>query len=516
MAPDNNQLNQKLGQLIARLRRQRGLTQAQLAREMKTSQSAINQIERGRRNLSLATIQRFSQTLRHPIFALDATHIDLRIKGGQRLKGEISLNKAKNSAVALMMAALLNRGTTRLEGVPRIEEVLRLIETLDSLGANCRWVGDRDLEIKRPARLKKAEINAEAAKQTRAALMMIGPLAGRELPLKVPFSGGCRLGRRSISAHRHGLEQLGIRIETTDEGYYLVSGQLQPTKRPLIMYESGDTATVNVILAAAQLPTTTTIKLASANYQVQDLCFFLDQLGVKIDGVGTTTLRVTGSNRTINQDISYSPLEDPIEAMTFLAAAVATDSSLTIKRVPIEFLELEFCKLQAMGLRLDITDEFLADNGRSQLVDIKVKRHGGQLKALEDKIAPRPFPGLNIDSLPYFVPIAASAAGTTLIHDWVYEDRAVYYVELRRVGAQVQLADPHRVYVTGPTDWQAADLVCPPALRPATINLIGMMAAPGISSLRNIYTINRGYEAIVERLVGLGADIEIVYDPLMA
>ena len=483
---------------------------------MKTSQSAINQIERGRRNLSLATVHRFSQVLRHPIFtfALDSPHIDLKIKGGQRLSGEVKLNKSKNSAVALMMAALLNRGTTTIHNVPKIEEALRLIEVLDSLGVSCRWVNKCDLEIKRPARLKKHQLNGQAIKQTRAGLMMIGALAGHDLPLQIPFSGGCRLGRRSIIAHRLGLARLGVEIETNDDGYHSISGQLKKPNRPVVMYESGDTATVNVVLAAAQIPKTTTIKLASANYQIQDVCYFLEQLGVKIEGIGTTSLKITGQSQPFRADISYSPIEDPIEAMTFLTAAVVTDSSLTLKRVPLEFLELEFCKLEQMGLGLDISDEYLADNDRSRLADVKIKRHGGGLVALEDKISPRPFPGLNIDSLPYFVPIAATAAGTTLIHDWVYENRAVYYVELKRIGADVQLADPHRVYVSGPTDWQAVDLTCPPALRPATINLVGMMAAPGISTLRNIYTINRGYEAIVERLVALGADIEILYDPL--
>ena len=515
MTSDNTQINQRIGQLIKRLRRQRGLTQTQLAQAMKTSQSAINQIERGRRNLSLATIHRFSQALRHPLFALDSPHIDLRIKGGHQLKGEVKLNKSKNSAVALMMAALLNRGTTLIRDVPRIEEALRLIETLDSLGVNCRWTNKRDLEIKRPARLKKSQLDTEAIKQTRAGLMMIGSLTGHDLPLQIPFSGGCRLGRRSIIAHRLGLFRLGIEIETTDEGYYSITGQLKAAKRPVVMYESGDTATINVVLAAAQIPKTTTIKLASANYQIQDVCYFLQQLGVQIDGIGTTTLQITGQSKPFNKDISYSPIEDPIEAMTFLAAAITTDSNLTLKRVPLDFLELEFCKLEEMGLKFEISNEFLADNNLSKLVDIKIRRHGGQLKALEDKISPRPFPGLNIDSLPYFVPIAATATGTTLIHDWIYENRAVYYVELKRIGAEVQLADPHRVYVTGPTNWRATELSCPPALRPATINLIGMMAAPGISTLRNIYTINRGYEAIVERLLDLGADIEILYDPLI-
>jgi UDP-N-acetylglucosamine 1-carboxyvinyltransferase len=178
--------------------------------------------------------------------------------------------------------------------------------------------------------------------------------------------------------------------------------------------------------------------------------------------------------------------------------------------VPIEFIELELVKLSHMKLRVDIGDYYKADNGQTDLADITVHKHNGSLVALDEKIYGRPFPGLNIDNLPYFVPIAAVATGRTLIHDWVYEERALYYTELRKLNANVTLADPHRAYIDGPTKFSAADVVCPPALRPAVLLLIGMLAAPGVSTLRNVYSINRGYEDLAERLNGLGAHISVV------
>jgi UDP-N-acetylglucosamine 1-carboxyvinyltransferase len=244
---------------------------------------------------------------------------------------------------------------------------------------------------------------------------------------------------------------------------------------------------------------------------VQDLCFFLKKLGVKIDGIGTSTLTIHGV-KDIKKNVTYSPSEDPIESMTFIAAAVTTNSSITVKRSPIEFLELELLKLKKMGLSFNVSEPYKADNGHTMLADITVHKHDGKLVALEEKVYARPFPGLNIDNLPYFVPIAAVAKGRTLIHDWVYEERALYYTELRKLGANVTLADPHRAYIEGPTKWRVADIVCPPALRPAVLLLIGMLAANGTSILRNVYSINRGYEDLAERLNALGAKIEILHD----
>jgi UDP-N-acetylglucosamine 1-carboxyvinyltransferase len=242
---------------------------------------------------------------------------------------------------------------------------------------------------------------------------------------------------------------------------------------------------------------------------VQDLCFYLQALGVTVEGIGTTTLTVVG-RESIDVDVDYSPSEDPIEAMSLLAAAIVTRSEITVRRAPIEFLEIELAVLSEMGFRYELSEEYLAANGRTRLVDIKTLP--SELVAPRDKIHPMPFPGLNIDNLPFFALIGAVAEGSTMIHDWVYENRAIYLTELTKVGAKVQLLDPHRVIVEGPTRWRAAEVVCPPALRPGVVVLLAMLAAPGTSVLRNVYVINRGYEDLAERLNALGATIEVFRD----
>lgn len=502
--------NKKLGQLIQQIRQQRGLTQLQLAKMMQTSQSAINRIEHGKQNLSLDTIKRFGQVLQQALVNFNEKNISLRINGGRRLNGETTIESAKNTTLALMFAALLNRGKTTLKNASRVEEIFRIIEVFESIGVNVRWIDD-DLEIKRPLRFDIGNIDDEACMKTRSAMMLIGPLAAEIRKFTIPFSGGCRLGKRSINAHAYALEEIGVTIKTTND-FYQINSRLNKSNRPIIMYESGDTATINVLLAAACVEGLTTIKFASSNYQVQDVCIFLQQLGINVKWANNSVLIIEGTGKPIKKNIDYWPAEDPVKAMTILSAAITTDSEIIIKRAPLEFLELELLKINKMGCKTKILKEYRGKNKHLRLADILVNRHNGNLTALEDKISCRPFPGLNIDHLPYFVPIAASAKGSTLIHDWVYENRAIYYTELTRVGANIQLADPHRVYVYGPTKWHAADLSCPPAIRPATINLIGMLAAPGISMLRNIYTINRGYENIAKTFNDLGAQIEIVKD----
>jgi UDP-N-acetylglucosamine 1-carboxyvinyltransferase len=196
--------------------------------------------------------------------------------------------------------------------------------------------------------------------------------------------------------------------------------------------------------------------------------------------------------------------------MSLIAAAIVTESSITIQRVPIEFLEIELALLEEMGFDYERSAEYVASNGHTRLVDISPRP--SVLHSPIDKIHPMPFPGLNIDNLPFFAVIAAVAQGQTLIHDWVYENRAIYLTELTKLGATVKLLDPHRVLVEGPTRWSAAEIICPPALRPAVVILLAMLAAKGISVLRSVYVINRGYEDLAERLNQLGAQIETFRD----
>ncbi len=501
--------NEKIGHLIYQIRQDRGLTQAAFARKLGTSQSAVNRIEHGNQNLSLETLGRISDVLNKPLISINGGAINLRIQGGQELSGTIEVKTSKNAAVSLLMASLLNKGTTRLRKMPRIEEVNRLIEVLQSVGVQIKWSNDNDLEIKPPQKLNLDSINTESARKTRSVIMMFGPLIHMFSEFKIPYAGGCKLGTRSIRAHATAMEELGVNI-ITKTGHYTVDASHKHAN-DVVMYETSDTATENLIMAAARFSKPITIHLASANYMVQDLCYFLKKLGVKIDGIGTGTLTITGV-KDIRKNVSYAPSEDPIEAMTFITAAIVTNSAITVARSPIDFLRLELLKLKHMGLKFKVGATYKAENGYTDLTDIIIKKHDGTLIALEDKIHANPHPGINIDNLPLFGAIAAVTKGRTLIHDWFYEDRAIYFTELRKLGVNVSLVDPHRVYIDGPAKWNAADVTCPPALRPAIIILLGMLAAPGVSILRNVYSINRGYEDFAKRLNSVGAQITVMHD----
>ncbi|MBB1252766.1 UDP-N-acetylglucosamine 1-carboxyvinyltransferase [Streptomyces sp. OF3] len=501
----------RIGQLIRDARQHRGWTQSQLAEALGTSQSAVNRIERGNQNISLEMIARIGEALDSEIVSLGYSGpMHLRVVGRRRLSGAIDVKTSKNACVALLCATLLNSGRTVLRRVARIEEVYRLLEVLNSIGVRTRWINDgADLEIVPPAELDLGSIDAEAARRTRSIIMFMGPLLHRAERFRLPYAGGCDLGTRTVEPHMQALRRFGLEVTATEGMYHgLVEGSVRPD-RPIVLTERGDTVTENALLAAARHDGVTVIRNASSNYMVQDLCFFLEQLGVDVEGVGTTTLTVHG-RADINVDVDYSPSEDPVEAMSLLAAAVVTESELTIRRVPVEFLEVELAVLEEMGLDHDRSPEYPADNGRTRLIDLTVRP--SKLEAPIDKIHPMPFPGLNIDNVPFFAAIAASAHGSTLIHDWVYDNRAIYLTDLNRLGGRLQLLDPHRVLVEGPTRWRAAEMMCPPALRPAVVVLLAMMAAEGTSVLRNVYVINRGYEDLADRLNSIGAQIEIFRD----
>ena len=503
---------QLIGETIEQMRLKKGLTQDELAKMVGSSQSAIHRIEKGGQNVSLEMIKKLSEALGGQILSInDSASQSFRIRGGKELHGEITVNTSKNAAVGLLCASLLNAGKTVFHRVARIEEVFRIIEVLESIGVKCRWVNrHRDLEIISPRELKLEEMDIEAARKTRSIIMFLGPLLHRYPKFKIPYAGGCSLGTRTVEPHIQALKSFGLQVDATcNSGFYEVSVKQETLHkyhdRYIVLTERGDTVTENVLMAAALSPGRTTIVGASPNYMVQDVCFFLEKLGVKIHGVGTTRLVVQG-RPMIDADVEYSISEDPIEAMSFIAAALVTNSEIKVSRVPIEFLEIELEVLKNMGAVIDKSPEYASANERTRLVDLTV--HKSKLKAPVDKIHPMPFPGLNIDNLPFFSIIAAVAEGRTLIHDWVFENRAVYITELSNLNVKVELLDAHRVYIVGPTNFRPADLTAPQALRPAVVVLLGMLAAPGTSILRNIYTINRGYQDFAMRLRHLGADIE--------
>ena len=498
---------QRIGKLIQEIRVSRGMTQAELAKALGTSQSAVNRIEKGAQNISLEMVARIGDVLSSEIVSLNSTRrSNFRVHGGRELHGEITVKTSKNAAVGLLCASLLNKGTTTLRQVARIEEVNRIIEVLQSIGVKISWLDNNDLEITPPRRLNLENMDLEAAKKTRTIIMFLGPLLHQYESFKLPFAGGCSIGERTVEPHLTGLRHFGINVEAGKDGFFHTTVTKNSDKqKTVLLTERGDTVTENVIMAAALFDGETTIRNASPNYMVQDVCFFIEKLGVKIDGIGTTTLRIRGL-KAINKNIEYSPSEDPIEAMSFIAAGIVTNSEITIKRAPIEFLEIELAVLTNMGLKYDISPEYKAKNDQTRLVDLVIKK--SHLLAAKDKLHSMPFPGVNMDNLPFLGLIATMATGRTLVHDWSYENRAIYFTELSKLGAKIELIDMHRVYITGPTHWKPADLISPPALRPSVVVLLAMLAANGTSVLRDIYSINRGYEELANRLNTIGADIE--------
>jgi len=429
----------------------------------------------------------------------------LLINGGKKLSGSIENQTAKNSALAIICASLMIKGKTTLMDVPRIEEVNSMLKLLSSIGVGFVWQNENKLIIDASKELQLSKMDPIAAEKMRSSLFLFGALAAREKEYKLYKSGGCKLGSRTIRPHLFALEKIGVKVESKEHFYQVKNEQLKAVD--IVMYESGDTPTENAIMAAVLASGTTTIKMASSNYMVQDLCYFLIKAGAKIKGIGTTTLEIVGV-KSLKPVKNYSIIADPIAAMTYLAAAITTGSQLTIKNCPLEFLELELCKLEVMGQKYELKNKRMSKNGKFATADILIVP--SKLSALPDKIEGRPFPGLNIDNLPLFAPILAKAEGRTLMHDWAYENRAVYLLDLQKLGVKITLLDPHRVWIEGPTKFVANEIIAPPALRPAVNVLICMLAASGRSILRSPYEIDRGYENLYENLNRAGADIKII------
>ena len=493
----------QIGAFIRDLREERGLTQAEFAEALGTSQSAVARMEKGEQNFTLAHIAKISDILGRQILSLSKS-IDFEVTGGRTLSGSVRTNYSKNGAVNMLCATLLNKGKTILHGIPHIEEVNRYIEIMESLGVVVKWTASDTVEITTPAKFDFAKMNLASARRTRS-FTFVGALIHSATSFAFPHSGGCKMGERTIGAHKYGLNKFGVQIKTLDDRYEISHKKLRPAD--FVLYESSDTGAICMIIAAAGIKGTSVIRFAPPNYQVQDVCFLIEKMGVKIEGIGTTTLTIHG-RENINETVEHWNSEDPIESMFFLSAGIVTNSTLTITHTPIEFIELEIEKLRHMGASITLSKPYLSNNGRTKLVDMTTKP--AKLIAPPDKLHAQPFPGMQNDNLPFFVPIATLAKGTTLIHDWTWENRAIYFTELNKLGANVRLIDQHRALVEGPTKLKAAQIVCPPALRPSATILIAMLAAEGTSVLRNVYSITRGYEEIAERLNKIGAKVKVI------
>jgi len=436
-----------------------------------------------------------------------------KVHGGHQLSGAVTTNGSKNSALAIISASLLTFEPITLTNVPRISDVDDMVSILRSMGFQATWKDRNSLSLQRPLILDIESLDVLAAQRTRAVVLLVAGLAIDRADFTIPLPGGCNLGDRSLEPHIDALEQLGLEVSHQSNGLRVRRASEGDPETAITLLESGDTVTENAILAAVALNRgIVQICNASCNYMVQDLCSFLQQMsGVGIEGSGSPQLTIRHCGSDTPGPIVYPVLEDPIEAFFFIAAAVVTRSCLRILRVPVAFIALELRLLQKMGLKVLAGPQYASASGIAMLCDLEVLADHHPLTAMDLKIHPNIYPfGVNVDNLPAFGPIAAVSEGRTLLHDWMYEQRAPYFDFLRGFGVQVELPDKHRAHIHGPTELRASNCRLPPALRPASMVLLAALAAPGISYLSDVNVVSRGYEDLVGRLRSLHARVDVL------
>ncbi|MBU4141613.1 MAG: UDP-N-acetylglucosamine 1-carboxyvinyltransferase [Patescibacteria group bacterium] len=409
------------------------------------------------------------------------------IHGGKKLSGAIAVKGYKNAATPIIAATLLTNKECIIKNVPRIGDVFRMIEIMESMGVEISWLETDALRIK-AERVNPEKMDFKAVSRMRSSILLLGPLLARCGKFKMPQPGGCVIGARPIGSHFTALEKLGAKI-TKENGFYCFEAKKLEGKE-IVLPEFSVTATENLMMAASLAPGITVIKIAALEPQVQDLQKFLKKMGAKIKFGNFNTVIIKGVKKL--HGATYTVIPDLIEAGTFAIAAVATKSELIIKNVIRDHLDLVFDKLAEMGAKF----EFDGDNVKIDPVSMLVSA----------KIEARIFPGLPSDLQAPFGVLATQAQGTSLIHDTLYEGRLGYVNELNKMGANAIICDPHRALISGPTQLYGSEITSFD-LRAGATMIIAALVAQGESVISNIEQIDRGYENIEERLKNIGADI---------
>ncbi|MCK4781939.1 UDP-N-acetylglucosamine 1-carboxyvinyltransferase [Candidatus Parcubacteria bacterium] len=413
------------------------------------------------------------------------------IQGGKPLEGAIEVRGYKNAAGAVLAACLLTEEECVIDNLPLVEDVFCLIEILKSMGVEAEWMSERKLKVKAGKEVDPQKIDIEKVPRTRISVLLIGPLLARFKNFKIPDSGGDKIGLRPISTHLQALEKLGARITRRDGFYYFERENLKA--KEIILKEFSVTATENLMFAAVKAEGSTIIKGAACEPQVQDLGGVLKKMGAKIDGLGTHTIIIEGVENL--NGFEHKIISDPIEAATFIVAGAITPGTVEVRKVNLNHLDIFLDKLEEIGVNLEKGVDF-----------VKVS-YSPNLKATRAQAFP--YPGFPTDFLPFTAVLLTQAQGKSLIHDPLYESRQGYLQELRKMGADVEVVDPHRALIFGKTELKGFSIESWDIRAGASLIIAGLLAE-GQSTINNIYQIDRGYEKIEERLQQLGADIKRV------
>ncbi len=428
-----------------------------------------------------------------------------RIEGGRKLTGTIVPKGAKNEALQVICAVLLTAHPVQINNLPRIHDVLRLIELLEFLGVRVTW---HTLES---CTLDASQINIELlfteefrlrAGKMRGSVMLAGPLLARFGEAFVPKPGGDKIGRRRLDTHLEGFLHLGATLEYKPEceGYRVKAKQL--CGRYILLEEASVTGTANIIMASVLAKGSTTLFNAACEPYVQQLCLMLQRMGAKIDGIGSNLLFIHGVKELAGTE--HTLLPDMIEVGSFIGLAAITQSDLTIRDVYLPKLGIIPHSFARLGIRIEPQDNDLVVYG-SEPYEIETFMDGSIMT-----IADAPWPGLTPDLLSVFLVVATQARGAVLIHQKMFESRLFFVDKLIDMGAQIILCDPHRATVIGLNRQVSlrATSMTSPDIRAGVALLLAALAAEGTSTIYNVEQIDRGYEQIDVRLNALGAHIE--------
>ena len=410
------------------------------------------------------------------------------ITGNKELKGEIEVRGSKNAAGPCLVAALLTTEPVIIDNLPLIADIKSTILVLESLGAQVEWLAERKVKIT-AANINPENIDLEKVSKTRMSVLLFGSLLGRVKEFRISAPGGDVIGLRPITVQLKALEKIGAHIEKEGDMYHIWRDELMG--KEIILGEFSPTATEALMLAAVLAKGKTIIKGAAAELSVQDLSKMLVNMGARITWLGSHTIEIEGVEALHGCEHSVEP--DNLEAGTFIVIGALTPGRVTVKNVNFEYLEMFLHKLEEMGVNFD--------RGENQITVF----YSPFLKPL--KVQALPHPGFPTDLLPIIMPLLTKAQGKSLIHDPLYENRLGYVQELRKMGGDIEIVDPHRAFVFGPKEMEGVS-VNSLDVRAGAVLIVAALMANGKTIINDIFHIDRGYERIEERLQKIGADIK--------
>ena len=416
------------------------------------------------------------------------------IHGGRPLMGEVTISGAKNAAVAIIPAALLVDGVCRIENIPQISDVTLLFSILEELGANVRVLNRHTVEID-SRHVHSTTPSFDLVRRIRASYYLLGALLGRFGKATVAMPGGCNFGVRPIDQHVKGFRAMGAEVTEGNLVQAVAKGG-RLTGAPVYLDMVSVGATMNIMMAAALADGTTTIENAAKEPHIVDLANFLNSMGADIKGAGTDSIRIRGVEKLTGG--TYCIIPDQIEAGSYMVAAAITGGNVLIKNVIPKHLEPITAKMELAGVIIEEYDDA-----------VRVVRTGDLLPL---KIKTMPHPGFPTDMQPLMTVLLTLARGTSIITEGIWENRFRYVDELVRMGANIQV-DGQVAVIEGVPELQPAPLRASD-LRAGAALVMAALAANGTSEIDEISHIERGYEDLVEKLQGLGADIRRVEKPV--